>query len=138
MGPDRRYHSRPEWTLERLQWWGTLHSPKLQHYWSLTMRLFRITSRKLVVGSCPLCREVVSVFYSPSWIGWEVFGKYKLLNLWKIPVVVGSTAIDGVLTFYSLVHFLWDFNGTQFGNLWFFISNWAVTPWKQLKILVVV
>ena len=40
------YHSGSEWTW--LQWRDTLHSPKLQHYWSLTMRLFSVISRILV------------------------------------------------------------------------------------------
>ena len=29
-----------------------LHSPKLQHYWSLTIRLFRVISRRLVERGC--------------------------------------------------------------------------------------
>ena len=39
---DRYYHSGPEWTWERLQWRGTSHSPKLQHYWNLTIRMFSV------------------------------------------------------------------------------------------------
>ena len=30
--------------------WGTPHSPKLQHHWNLTIRLFSVISRKLVGG----------------------------------------------------------------------------------------
>ena len=45
---------------------GTLHFLKLQHYWSLTIRLFSVISRTLVGGGLPLCRDAVSVFYSPS------------------------------------------------------------------------
>ena len=45
--PIRCYHSGPEWTWERWQWRGISHSLKLQHYWSLTMRLFSVISRKL-------------------------------------------------------------------------------------------
>ena len=37
------------WTWEGWQWKGTLHSPNLQDYWSLTIRLFRVISRTLVV-----------------------------------------------------------------------------------------
>ena len=40
--------------------------PKLQHYWSLSIRLFRVIIRTLVGGVLPLCREAVCVFYSPS------------------------------------------------------------------------
>ena len=40
--PIRCYHSGPESTWEWWQWRGTLHSPKLQHYWSLLIRLFSV------------------------------------------------------------------------------------------------
>ena len=46
----RCYHSGPEWTWERWQWRGTRHSPKLQHCWNLTIRLFSVISRTLVSG----------------------------------------------------------------------------------------
>ena len=42
----RCYHFGPKWTWEPWQWKGTPHSPKFQHYWSLTIRLFSVTSRK--------------------------------------------------------------------------------------------
>ena len=35
------YDSAPEWTWEWWQWRGTPHSSKLQHYWSLTVRLYQ-------------------------------------------------------------------------------------------------
>ena len=38
----------PEWTWEQWQWRGTLHSPKLQHYWNLTIRLFSVISRTII------------------------------------------------------------------------------------------
>ena len=44
------YHSGPQWTWERWQWRGTLHSPTLQHYWNLTISLFSVISRTLFVG----------------------------------------------------------------------------------------
>ena len=37
------------WTGEQWQWRGTLHSSKLQNYWSLTIRLFSVISRILIV-----------------------------------------------------------------------------------------
>ena len=40
----------PEWAWEQSQWRSALHFSKLQHYWSLTIRLFSIISRKFVVG----------------------------------------------------------------------------------------
>ena len=46
---------------------GTPNFPKLQHYWNLTIRLFRIISRTHVArGVLFLCREAVGVFYNPS------------------------------------------------------------------------
>ena len=50
---------------------GNVHSPKLQHYWNLTIRLFSVIFRTLVgsIGVLPLCREAVSVFYTPSQLG---------------------------------------------------------------------
>ena len=53
MGPISCYHSWPEWTWEQWQWRSTPHSPKLQHYWNLTIRLFSVISRTLVRGSYP-------------------------------------------------------------------------------------
>ena len=47
--------------------------PKLQHCWNLTIRLFRV--RTLVgVGGLTLCREAVSVLYSPSRLGYQHSG----------------------------------------------------------------
>ena len=46
----RCYHSRPEWTWEQWQWRGTPRSPKLQHFWNLTIRLFSVISKTLVSG----------------------------------------------------------------------------------------
>ena len=54
----------PEWAWERWQWRGTPHSPKLQRYWSLTIRLFSVISRTLVEKVLSLSRDAVSVFCS--------------------------------------------------------------------------
>ena len=67
--PIRCYHSGPEWTWERWQWSGTPYSPKLQHYWSLTIILFSVISRTLVRVGLPLCSDTLSVFYNPSRMG---------------------------------------------------------------------
>ena len=37
----------PEWTWEQWKWRGAPHSPKLQHRWNLTIRLFCVISRTL-------------------------------------------------------------------------------------------
>ena len=65
----RCYHSGPERTWERWEWRGTPRSPKLQHYWNLTIKLFSVISRTHIGGVLTLCREVVGVFYSPNWLG---------------------------------------------------------------------
>ena len=70
----RCYHSGPEWTWEQWQWRGTPHSPKLQQYWNLSIRLFSVISRSFVEWeSLTPCRETVGVFYSPSWLGKKLF-----------------------------------------------------------------
>ena len=73
----RCYHSGPEWTWERWQWRVTQHSPKLQQYLNLNIRLFSVISRTLVGGVLPHGRDTVGVFYSPS-------------RLSKVPVLVDS------------------------------------------------
>ena len=58
--------------LFQWQWRGTLHSPNLQYYWRLTIRLFSVIYRTLVgVGwrVLSLCSDAVGVFYSPCWMG---------------------------------------------------------------------
>ena len=52
----------------------TSHSPNLQG-WILTIRFFSVISRTLVLGggSLPPCRYTVSVFYSPSRLGYKLF-----------------------------------------------------------------
>ena len=55
------YHSASGWTREQWQWRGTLHSPKLQHYWNLTIRFFRVISKTLV-GGWGVSAEMQSVY----------------------------------------------------------------------------
>ena len=42
--------------LGQCHWRGTPHSPKLQHYWNLIIRLFSVISSILVGGLTPLLR----------------------------------------------------------------------------------
>ena len=53
----------------RWQWRGTLPLPKLQDYWSLSIRLFSVISGTLVGRILPLCRHAVGIFYSSSRLG---------------------------------------------------------------------
>ena len=45
---------------EQWQWKITLHSPKLQHRWNLTIRLFSVISRTLIGGEFLLLQSVYS------------------------------------------------------------------------------
>ena len=63
----RRYYSGPVCTWEQGQWRGAPHFPKLLHHWNLTIRLFSVISRTLiVVGVLLLCRDAVGVFLQPK------------------------------------------------------------------------
>ena len=75
LDPIRFYHSGPEWTWEQWQWWGALHSPKLQHHWNLTIRLFRVIYRTLIGGSYPSAK--VQLVYSTD----PLLGKEKLKEI---------------------------------------------------------
>ena len=75
-GPIRCYHSGSEWTWEQRQWRDALHSPKLQHHWNFTIRLFSVIYQDTHWGwGLTLCRGTVGVIYSPSRLGnanWKV------------------------------------------------------------------
>ena len=61
-----------QWTREWWQWKGTLQSPKFQHYWNFTIRLFSVISRTLVLWerwSLPPTAEKQSV-YSTAHANW--------------------------------------------------------------------
>ena len=84
---------------------GTLHSPKLQHYWSLTIRLFCIISRTLVDY-----RNVVGVFCSPSWLGNRIssltnFNCYwmKVSKASNFKLSKEISVWDSVLPFLSII-----------------------------------
>ena len=62
----------PEWTWKRRQWKGTLHSPTLQHYWSLIIRLYNVIIRTIVQGVLLFFRDAVGVFYTSSWRGCSI------------------------------------------------------------------
>ena len=62
------YLSGPEQTWEQWQWRGTPHSPKLQHYWNLTIRLF-----------CAICRTLVAYLLYRSYI-LSLFCTFKYIS----------------------------------------------------------
>ena len=64
------YNYGPERTLERWQWRGTPHSPKLQHCCNPTIGLFSVINRTLVAGRSNPSAEKQSVYStSPSQLG---------------------------------------------------------------------
>ena len=68
---------------------GTLHSLKLQHYWSLTIRLLSVISRTLVGEGITLCREEIDEFYCPTRLS-----KFKTYVLCFICVQVELQAMN--------------------------------------------
>ena len=62
----RCYHPGPDRSRKRWQWRGNPHYPKLQHYWSLTIKLFSIISRTLVGDLTPLKSCIRCTLHSPA------------------------------------------------------------------------
>ena len=75
--PIRCYHSGPEWTKIFLDFAGSLHSPKLQHYWNSSIRLFSDISRTLVWGVFSPSAEMQSVYSAApaTWATGHSLGK---------------------------------------------------------------
>ena len=76
----------PEWTREQWQLKGIPSSLKLQHYWSLLIRLFSVISKRVVEGVLPLCRDAVGVFYCPSQIGSLSVSAWSIISCYRIEV----------------------------------------------------
>ena len=53
------------------------HSPKLQHYWNLIIRLFSVIIKTLVGGVLPLFRDAVGVFFGPNQLGYPTTKLYS-------------------------------------------------------------
>ena len=64
--PIRCNNSGIEWTWERWQGRGTPHSPKLQHYWILTINLFNVLFRTIVGGGTYPSAEMQLVYSAAS------------------------------------------------------------------------
>ena len=90
VNPIRCYHSGPEWTREHWQWRSTLYSPKLQHYWSLLIRLFNAIPRTFIGGEVvPLSRDAVGLFVCPSWLGYVKMSTHNTQVCIKCLVIGG-------------------------------------------------
>ena len=69
--PIRCYYSESEWTWDRWQWMGTLHSSKLNYYLRRTIRMFSFISRTLVVVGSYLSADMQSA-YSTAPADWAL------------------------------------------------------------------
>ena len=117
--------------LEAMAIKGFSASPKLQHYESLTIRLFWVISRTLVgVWVLLICRDAISVFYSPS-RQWKCiphflkFQHYKSLTI-RLFTVISRTLSGGGLILLQ-------------GRNWCILqsplpNNWPVKCWIALKM----
>ena len=70
--PIRCYHSEPKCTWKRWQWRGTTHSPKSQHYESLTISMSSVILTTFILGGWGLT-PLYSVFCSPTRLGCTYF-----------------------------------------------------------------
>ena len=96
--PIRCYHSEPGGTWEWGQWRGTKHSPKLQHYWNLTIRL------------CT-CSGVVGVFYSPNQLGCLLKKKiFQYKTKFKINIFLRRKYWNNLIAKYIY-------------NIWYYVLN---------------
>ena len=93
--PIRGYHSGPEWTKELRQWRGILHFPKLQYYWSLTIRLFSVISGRSLWGVTPLQR------YSQCILQPQLTGHLWLFRTHQLRLVLPSS-LRSITFFCSL------------------------------------
>ena len=86
--PYQCYHARPEWTWEQWQWRCALHSPKPQHHWNITIRLFSVmTGHSLGGWGSYLSAEVQSV-YSTALADWV-----SVLSLMIFIILISSRLI---------------------------------------------
>ena len=72
-------------------------SPKLQHCWNLTIRLFSVISGHSLGGVLPLCRGAVSVFYSPSRLGNNYLQSSRVQSQFESYQTKKKTVLDAAL-----------------------------------------
>ena len=82
----RCYHSRPEWTWEQWQWRDTPHSLNLQG-WSPANRWFNVIFQDTCLWGGSYS-SAISVFYSPSWLGWAMKGYLALCRSLEMELAV--------------------------------------------------
>ena len=75
--------------LEVMAMKGYLHSPKLQHYWNLAIRLFSVIFRTLEGGVLLFCKDAVSISLQPQPTGLCTFVYKHLFANHILHTVVG-------------------------------------------------
>ena len=112
----RCYHSRLEWTWKLRQWRGTSHSLKLQHYWSLTIKLFSggFTPQQ----SCSWC------ILQPQLTGLNTF--------WSVVFVEIQDCKTTAHSIFTKPHSSFSCNFSSFLN-WKFISRIIFEDLKNIK-----
>ena len=63
-------------TWDQWHWRSTQNSPELKN-WNLIIIWFNSISRTFIGEVLPIWKDVVSVFYSPNWLGWCVYMCFK-------------------------------------------------------------
>ena len=106
------------------EWRSTLHSQKLQHYWSLTIRMFSVISRKLVLGVLPLCRNAFGVFCSASQQGQENEG---VLCIPKSSSIIGASPSECLVSYPG--NLFWEsYSSVEMQSVY----STATTDWAKL------
>ena len=104
-----------------MKWYSV--SLKSLHYWSLTIRLFNIISRTLVVREVlPLCRDAVCVFYSPSQLGLK--SPDAIIKIWSIYIYLPT---DSMSRIWHKVNFQVKFNKFEFRIFLLLVA----VPWLE-------
>ena len=116
---------RAEWTWDQWQWKGDLHSPKPQHHWNLTIRLFSVISGHSWVvfsffTSLQRCNRCI--------LHPQTTGKVKhwtLLEIYKNPHIYYQiesfpTHFISIISFILIYITIWNIYGRSGSNHWRF------------------
>ena len=131
------YHSGPEWTWEWWQWRGYPTFPKLQHYWNLTIKLFSVISRTLVVGRGLILLQRYSCWISITVLHFKIdHVSHRTHGGWVDEYIQPSYVLPngvhhrGYLIFIIFLKWI-----TFFGILLFylFMSKFADRSWEWLE-----
>ena len=96
----------PKWTGEQWQWRGTPHSPKLQHYWNLTNRLFSVISRILCGGGqCILQPQPTSQYWHLLFAHGYKYCFWTLMSLFDIMHSLANSLMVSSVIHYWIVLF---------------------------------